>query len=438
MNPSAASKASGSQQQPSEVDTRLSGWWLGLAWVGWDVLVLFALGSVVVSLPTYLVLLETVCESTTCTFGRLTPTTVQALSALGLSHNLYVALTLALTALFAVVCCTVGGVLVWRKPHHRMALLAALMLFLLSTTNVTRTVGEAETHPTVALPLLDLLTVGVVFLVFSLFPDGRFVPRWTLWLTLGFFVWRVLFFLFPPWPFLGELDTLMWVACFGGLAIAQVYRYVRVSGPVERQQTKWVVFGFTVTTLVGVLPGLLFPTLSQPGSLFEVINETVFTVISLLLPLSIGFAMLHSRLWEIDILINRTLVYGMLTATLALLYLGLVFASQFLLRGMINQDSPLAIVASTLVIAALFQPLRRRIQAIIDRRFYRRKYDAAKTLAAFSATLRNEVDLDDLSRQLLAVVQETMQPTHVSLWLRKPERYAQREASAWVAPAPLP
>ena len=146
----------------------------------------------------------------------------------------------------------------------------------------------------------------------------------------------------------------------------------------------------------------------------------------LLLPLSVGLAVVRSRLWEIDTIINRTLVYGTLTATLALLYLGLVFASQFLLRGMIKQDSPLAIVASTLVIAALFQPLRRGIQAIIDRRFYRRKYDAARTLAAFSATLRSEVDLHELSEQIQAVVQETMQPAHISLWLHRPEPSRER------------
>src|SRR5207302_1259336 len=130
------------------------------------------------------------------------------------------------------------------------------------------------------------------------------------------------------------------------------------------------------------------------------------------------------RLWDIDVLINRTLVYGTLTLSLALLYFGLIFVLQYLLRGLINQDNAIAIVVSTLAIATLFQPLRQRIQAIIDRRFYRRKYDAAKTLAAFSATLRNEVDLDQLRKDVVAVVEETMQPTFVSLWLRpaKPDR----------------
>jgi hypothetical protein len=141
-----------------------------------------------------------------------------------------------------------------------------------------------------------------------------------------------------------------------------------------------------------------------------------------LIPISFAVAILRYRLYDIDILINRTLVYVTLTALLALIYVGLIIALQSLLRSTINQNSDVAIVVSTLVIAALFQPLRHRIQAIIDRRFYRHKYDAAKIVAAFSATLRQEVDLDQLREHLVAVVQETMQPAHVSLWLRKDEQ----------------
>src|SRR5258708_3233507 len=140
------------------------------------------------------------------------------------------------------------------------------------------------------------------------------------------------------------------------------------------------------------------------------------------IPISAGIAMLRYRLYDIDVLINRTLVYGLLTATLLGTYLLLVFGGQYLLTSFLGSSNAAVLVVSTLIVAALFHPLRRRLQAIIDHRFYRRKYDAARVLAAFSATLRNEVDLDQLREHLVAVVQETMQPTHVSLWLRNDEQ----------------
>ena len=167
---------------------------------------------------------------------------------------------------------------------------------------------------------------------------------------------------------------------------------------------------------------VFFPSLTQSGSLYWLLYNDLSTYSLLLFPLSLFIAILRYRLWDIDNLINRTLVYGTLTFLLALVYFGLIFALQYLLRGIISQSNDVVIVISTLTIAALFQPLRTRIQKIIDLRFYRSKYDAAKTLEAFSSTLRNEVDLSTLSEQLLAVVQETMQPEHVSLWLRKPVR----------------
>jgi hypothetical protein len=162
----------------------------------------------------------------------------------------------------------------------------------------------------------------------------------------------------------------------------------------------------------------------------EILVTSIYLVL-LPIPLSFAIAILRYRLWDVDVLINKTLVYGLLTGTLVAVYAGCIVGLQALLRGLFNQTSEVAIVLSTLVIAALFQPLRKRIQAIIDRRFYRRKDDAARTLAAFSATLRNEVDLSKLREQLVAVVQETMQPAHVSLWLRKPQQQGKHQA--WIS-----
>jgi hypothetical protein len=161
-------------------------------------------------------------------------------------------------------------------------------------------------------------------------------------------------------------------------------------------------------------------------------SNSLGNLLYLPIPLAFGIAILRYHLYDIDVLINRTLVYGTLTVILTGVYVGLVIGLQALLRGIISQDNSVAIVISTLAIAALFQPLRSRIQQLIDRRFYRRKYDTAKIIASFNASLRNKVDLNELSGQLLEVVQETMQPTFVSLWLR-PREHDEKQQAPWRA-----
>jgi divalent metal cation (Fe/Co/Zn/Cd) transporter len=218
-----------------------------------------------------------------------------------------------------------------------------------------------------------------------------------------------------------------------------IYRYMRVFNSTQRQQTKWLIFGFALILPLNPLYaaiGGLSGAFNTPDSPYQLLEPTVLTLIVLVVLLSISFAILRYRLWDIDLLINRTLVYSALTVILTGVYVGLVIGLQALLRGIISQDNSVAIVISTLAIYALFQPLRRHIQRIIDRRFYRSKYDATKTVAAFSATLRQEVDLDQLREHLLAVVQETMQPAHVSLWLRPPEHGGTQRAP-WRATPPV-
>ncbi len=218
-------------------------------------------------------------------------------------------------------------------------------------------------------------------------------------------------FLVGQYNFFGNLPTttnvwfvvlynLIWIVLVLSVMATQFYRYIRVSNPVQRQQSKWVIFAILITLLVEVgysIPLLFFPSFNQSDSLYWLLYNTSSSFSLLLIPLSFLIAILRYRLWDIDNLINRTLVYGTLTFLLALVYFGLIFALQYVLRGVISQTNDVGIVISTLTIAALFQPLRKRIQKIIDLRFYRRKYDAAKTLEAFSATLRNEVDLSKLS-----------------------------------------
>ncbi len=213
--------------------------------------------------------------------------------------------------------------------------------------------------------------------------------------------------------------------CILASAVSLFWRY-RHSGGEVRQQIKWVAFAASfvgVVYLSTMVIGLFFAPEATWGSAepspswFDLLTYAVLLSYAGV-PIAVGFAVLKYRLYEIDLIINRTLVYGALTATLVGMYVGSIVMLQGLLRALTGQESQLAIVASTLAVAALFNPLRYRIQAFIDRRFYRRKYDAAKTLEAFSAKLRDETDLKALENELVGVVRETMQPAHVSLWLR--------------------
>ena len=405
--PSASAQAALNADSSHPTGTRLQGYRLALVRLGWVGLSVLALIIFMASLPVY--------------FARQ-----QKSYSVG-----YAVFLLVLGSFVALVWFIVALLIFWRKSNDWMALLVSFMLVL---QGVGTTIYPLDALPSIwLLPavIVDMLSFILLFLVFSLFPTGRFVPRWIGWLAVLFaVVWlgalMVGFYHLLPDIF-SQLFTLAFYGFLGGFVIAQLYRYHAVSTRTERQQTKWIVFGVTVAVLIEFAYTLgtdLFPSFFATGSLADLILSPLVTGLPILIPLSFGFAILRYRLWEIDAIINRTLVYGTLTVLLALLYFGLVIGLEslvHLITGQVSQ-SPVIIVASTLAIAALFQPLRRWIQGAIDRRFYRRKYDAIKTLEAFSATLRNEVDLNQLREQLLAVVQDTMQPTHVSLWLRTPEQ----------------
>jgi Tol biopolymer transport system component len=314
----------------------------------------------------------------------------------------------------ALVYFAVAALIFWRKSDDWMALLVALMLVLMVPMS---TLPEALIALLFNMPVMRvLLDVSVYlasafFLLFLfLFPNGRFWPRWSFWLVEGSLLWLASWFILPG--SLLFLNIILLVILLIFVLFILSLRFEEVLTPIERQQTKWVVAG----TSIALLGGLVMPFTDDRAIL-------------LLIPLTIGIAVLRYRLYDIDVIIRRTLVYSTLTVILALLYVGLVIGLESLVRlftGRVSQ-SPVIIVASTLAIAALFQPLRHRIQRIIDRRFYRSKYDAAKILASFSTTLGNEVDLDQLREQLLVVVQEAMRPAHVSLWLQQYGRQAQQQ-----------
>ncbi len=427
-----ATKAAEHSYVPSPIAPQ--GRWLFAFRAVWAVVSVLALGLFVASLPLAYAQYHTACVAGyECPWWRLSPEEANALQEAGLSTGFYAAYRLANDVVFAVGFCLVGAAIVWRKPSGRMPLFASLALVTFGTATTPVQV-LAEISPVWGLPATLVIFLGTtLFLVFfCLFPDGRFVPHWSLALAAVWVVYQGARYFFPGSPFDPQswsrlLDVLSMLALFGGLAFAQVYRYVRVSRPIERQQTKWVVFGLAAAILVFAglaLPVGLFPTLAEPGTpglLYSLGGMTLANLGFLCLPVSIGVAVLRYRLFDIDPLINRTLVYGLLTACLAALYGTSVVVLQGLFRAFTGQETDLAIVASTLAIAVLFQPLRRRIQNFTDRRFYRRKYDAAMTLDAFGARLREEVDLDRLSADLLAVTKEALEPAHVSLWLRPPK-----------------
>ena len=269
-----------------------------------------------------------------------------------------------------------------------------------------------------------------------LFPTGRLPSRrWRplAWVSaLSGAMILVLVFLFDnPDKVGGTIGTMaasvvfVIFATFALSALSLLFRYRRASG-VERQQLKWVAFAAVLAAsfLIGQQLAWLVALLvanslgGELPSLNRSLENLLNVAVTVCLYAGVGIAILRYRLYDIDIIINRTLVYGSLTITLVALYFGGIVVLQRVFISLTGQGSQLAIVASTLAIAALFNPLRRRIQDFIDRRFYRRKYDAAKTLEEFSARLRDETDLDELNADLVRVVQETVQPEHVSLWLR--------------------
>jgi cytochrome b subunit of formate dehydrogenase len=210
------------------------------------------------------------------------------------------------------------------------------------------------------------------------------------------------------------IEAFMYVLVM--LGASSMLARLRHAGRIERQQIKWFAYATAVAISGVILKNTVYPAVNVTWVWWVGLVLTTVGVVSS--PIAMGIAIFRYRLYQIDLIINRTLVYGSLTAVLAGVYLGGVVLLQYAFRALIGEESQLAVVASTLIIAALFIPLRRRIQGFIDRRFYRRKYDARRTLESFSAKLRNQTDLEALSEDLVGVVGETMQPAHVSLWLR--------------------
>ena len=287
---------------------------------------------------------------------------------------------------------------------------------------------------------LVFIVIGLSVLSILLFPTGRPPSRrwrWLTWLTVAFVLVGAVSGAFSSGPVdgLGPIRNPLGIEGFSDVsdsivfnmvalvlvvaAASSVFVRLRRAKGIERQQIKWFAYA-AAASVMGLVLAHIIPDVIEVPLWFERIGRAIFLLLLPAMPISMGIAILRYRLYDIDLIINRTLVYGSLTLMLALVYFGGVTATQSLFRTLTGQEQQpqLAIVVSTLAIAALFNPLRGRIQSFIDRRFYRSKYDAQKTLEAFTSKLRDETDLEALSGDLEGVVRETMQPAYVSLWLR--------------------
>jgi hypothetical protein len=363
-----------------------------------------------------------------------------------------------------VVDATVGAIVASRRPGNPVGWLLCLSGVAVGTSSFTSqyaiytllarpgSLPAGEASAWVAAWMLPIM-IGLQVSYILLFPTGRLPGRrwrWLAWLTVAFVLVGMLTFAFSPGAHQGSLGPsknplgikgfdifyqavlyTMAPLLFGTAALS-VYVRLRQARGVERQQIKWFAYAAAIYALSIVL-NVINLAIDAP-LWFEWGSTAIFTVAGMTIPISIGIAILRYNLYDIDVVINRTLVYGSLTATLVALYFGGIVVLQSVFVLLTGQRSTLAVVASTLLIAALFNPLRRRIQSFIDRRFYRSKYDARKTLEAFSAQLREETDLNALSEDLVGVVRETMQPAHVSLWLRPEASPKGRQASSPYSP----
>ena len=432
----------------SQPDTRLRGRRLLFLRVTWLALVAVTLSLFAAGIPDSFRQLQMACAAPSeCTSFQLFSDDARALQDLGLSIRFYAAYATALTLFTLLTFNLTAAVLLLRKSRTWMAVYFSFLLVAVGPAFFTNVTGPlVRMHPVWRWPagFLEALGVWLSFVGFYLFPDGRFVPPWTRLLAViiaPFALIRSFPGIVPitliPGKRIEPFLLFILLCLFASGVIAQVYRYRRVSGTVGRQQTKWVVFGTTAYALDEIvfftLP-IILPSVRHPGLphlLHLFVGGTLNVFILVLLHFSLGISILRYRLWDIDLLIRRTLIYGLLTAVLGLVYFGSVVLLQTLFRALTGQgQNQLVTVISTLAIAALFTPLRRRVQVGIDRRFYRRRYDAEKTLASFSATLRDEVDPARLSERLVAVVEETMQPAHVSLWLNDSNARARRRNDA--------
>jgi hypothetical protein len=391
--------------------------------VAWWATLIFSGAILISSLPGYWRVLNTIVPDTGLGEMQLAAHWIGTLSSIGC----------------AILCLSLAVLLFYRKQGDRMALYLSFYLMMFGIV----VVGPLEYFLPYWLPTMSQVALqlqGIVFpvptlILFLIFPSGHFVPRWTRWLVgaAGLVTIGMLLSIrdYQELVRINSIQAQLGYFAIGWLLLAalgiQAYRYVRIYSPRERQQTKWVIFGFFISYVLLGLIAIPYTILQNlpPGSpipwWMPFMSMVWFLSLSIQ-PVAFTVAILRERLWDIDIILRRTVTYAIVTALLAVVFIGSVILLQQIFAELTgSEQNELVTVISTLAIAALFVPVRNVIQTAIDRHFNRKKYDAQKVLEHFARTVRDETDLEKLTGELVSVVRETMQPRSIGLWLKDAE-----------------
>lgn len=418
-------------------DLRLQGWSLTLTRITWLGVAVCDLAVFLVSIPAYYVQLSTLCTDPQqgCAFGQLTPGSSQALHHLGLALGDYAAFTLTLDLIVSIVLLTVGVLIVRYKSDAFIGLFASLLLITFGSFGIDD--GRLTSlSGLVTLPWeVDLLGVIAIASWLALgsflytFPDGRFVPRWTWIFVLLWIVQLVVFSVPPNSPFfIGNWPPLLQLAekalTYGSAVGVLIYRYLRRADQLQRQQIKWLVFCFAAALLFAILFGILgalLPVLSRPGSVYQLLGATLpGALIFLSIPLSIGIAILRYRLWDIDVIIKRTLVYGLLTACVIGIYVGIVGLLGMLFQA---QGNLLVSLLATGLIAVLFHPLRDRLQQGVNRLFYGQRDEPHAVLSRLSQRLEATLAANAVLPTIVETVAQALKLPYVAILFKEEDAF---------------
>lgn len=401
--------------------------WFVMGRTAWAAYVVLSLVLFTRGVPIALRGQETLCMSSSCSTdgsslaGPRAPS-AGALRALAIYNVSWEGILLTVLIALSII-------LLRRQADQRVALAAAFVLVGFSGAVFSGTLTSTNLLGGIWWWLVAIAgTIGsaTIFPFLYLLPDGRFIPAWTRWSSASWAAICVMGYIAPPTPSLGALGTnsiLFSLIALGFLVtavVAQAHRYRFHANQSQRQQIKWVAGGVLAGTGLLISNLVVYTTVARSSNrlITNYIGETVIHVAMLMIPVAIVVAIARTHLWDIDRIINRALVYGTLSACLIGVYTSAVILLQRLF-GPLTGQSDFAIALSTLVVAALFHPVRRRIQSLVDRRFYRQKYDIERALTSFSLAARDEVDLERLTGVLAAVIRETVQPSQLTVWLRE-------------------